>query len=143
MVQCLLVHVQYEGLQLEKNYKNVWLVKKCSVSRDGGETCDERVRLCGWSSGCQCKPWLTHPVQTEGPYIDGTHSGRQAPLPCGSQQLKRGHGGAEGGREVRGEKLGEKMVKRGKNVVHFKSNKEGRARMTRNGILCSVELNFH
>lgn len=115
VVQCLLVHVHYEGLQLEKNYKNVWLVKKCSVSRDGGETCDERVRICGWgSSGCQCKPWLTHPVQTEGPYIDGTDSRRQAPLPCGSQQLKRGHRGAEGGREVRGEKLGEKMVKRGK-----------------------------
>ena len=62
----------------------------------------------------KCKPRLTHRVQTEGPHIDGTDSRRQAPLPCGSQQLKRGHGGAEGGRGVRGEEVGEKMVKGGK-----------------------------
>lgn len=62
----------------------------------------------------KCKPRLTHRVQTEGPHIDGTDSRRQAPLPCGSQQLRRGHGGAEGGRGVRGEEVGEKMVKGGK-----------------------------
>lgn len=69
------------------------------------------------SSEWECKPRLTHPVQTEGPHIDGTDSRRQAPLPCGSQQLKRGHRGAEGGRGVRGGKLGEKRVKGGRNVV--------------------------
>lgn len=64
-----------------------------------------------------CRPRLTHPVQTEGPHIDGTDSRRQAPLPCGSLQLKRGHVGAEGDGRVRGEKLGERKVKGGKNVV--------------------------
>ncbi|KAI9538417.1 hypothetical protein NQZ68_014161 [Dissostichus eleginoides] len=39
----------------------------------------------------ECKPRLTHLGQTEEPHIDGTDSRRQAPLPCGSQQLKRGH----------------------------------------------------
>lgn len=62
----------------------------------------------------KCKPRLTHRFQTEGPHIDGTDSRRQAPLPCGSQQLKRGHEGAEGGRGVRGEEVGEKMAKGGK-----------------------------
>ena len=54
-----------------------------------------------------------HPVQTEGPHIDGADSRRQAPLPCGLQQLKRGHEGAKWGRGVKGEKLGEQRVKRG------------------------------
>lgn len=83
-----------------------------------GGTLDKTTRHSGWtSSGWERKPRMTHAVQTEGPHIDGTDYRRQAPLPCGSQQLKRGHKVAEVDRGVRGEKLGEQRVKEGENVV--------------------------
>lgn len=63
------------------------------------------------SSGWESKPRMTQPAQTEEPHIDGTDSRRQAPLPCESHQLKRGHGAAVRGRGFGGEKPGKQRVK--------------------------------